>query len=114
MKTRILGFVALAAIIGAAVNSLFVVPADLNQGDAQRVMYPHVASAWLAYASFGVTALAGIGYLFSRFFHQFTEQACLTHIVDSPYFMFLAAVSGTYRTSGATRRSHPRIVCPTY
>jgi heme exporter protein C len=66
MKTRILGFVALAAIIGATVNGLFVVPADLNQGDAQRVMYPHVASAWLAYLSFGVTALAGIGYLFSR------------------------------------------------
>jgi heme exporter protein C len=29
-------------------------------------MYVHVASAWLAYASFGVTALAGIGYLVSR------------------------------------------------
>jgi heme exporter protein C len=66
MKTRILGLVALAAIIGATVNGLFMVPADLNQGDAQRVMYPHVASAWLAYLSFGVTALAGIGYLFSR------------------------------------------------
>ncbi|MDQ2853948.1 MAG: cytochrome c biogenesis protein CcsA [Chloroflexota bacterium] len=66
MKTRILGFVALAAIIGATVNALFVVPADLNQGDAQRIMYVHVASAWLAYASFGLTALAGVGYLFSR------------------------------------------------
>jgi heme exporter protein C len=66
MKTRILGFVALAAVIAAAVFGLFVVPADLNQGDAQRIMYPHVASAWLAYLSFGVTALAGIGYLWRR------------------------------------------------
>jgi heme exporter protein C len=66
MKTRILGFAALAAVIGAAVVGLFVVPADLNQEDAQRIMYPHVASAWLAYLSFGVTALAGIGWLWRR------------------------------------------------
>jgi heme exporter protein C len=66
MKTRVLGFVALIAIIGAAINGLFIVPADLNQGDAQRIMYVHVASAWLAYASFGVTALAGLGYLVWR------------------------------------------------
>jgi len=66
MKTRALGFAGLAAVIAAAIYGLFVVPADLNQGDAQRVMYVHVASAWLAYASFGVTALAGIGYLWRR------------------------------------------------
>ena len=66
MKTRVLGFAALAAIIGAAINGLFIVPADLNQGDAQRIMYVHVASAWLAYASFGVTAVAGLGYLVWR------------------------------------------------
>jgi len=66
MKTRILGFAALTGVIAAAVYGLFVVPADLNQGDAQRIMYVHVASAWLAYASFGVTALAGVGYLWRR------------------------------------------------
>jgi len=49
-----------------AVIGLFVVPADLNQGDAQRIMYPHVASAWLAYLSFGVTAIFGIGWLWKR------------------------------------------------
>ena len=49
MKTRILGFVGLVAVIGAASFALFVVPADLNQGDAQRIMYVHVPSAWLAY-----------------------------------------------------------------
>jgi heme exporter protein C len=66
MKTRILGFVALAAVIGAAVTGLFVVPPDLNQGDAQRIMYPHVASAWVAYLSFGVTAVCGILWLWKR------------------------------------------------
>ena len=66
MTTRILGLVALVAVAAATVVGLFVVPADLNQGDAQRIMYPHVASAWLAYLSFGVTALAGIGWLWRR------------------------------------------------
>lgn len=66
MKTRILGLAGLAAVAGATIFALFVVPADLNQGDAQRIMYPHVASAWLAYLSFGVTALAGIGWLIRR------------------------------------------------
>jgi heme exporter protein C len=66
MKTRVLGFVALAAVTAAAVFGLFVVPADLNQGDAQRVMYVHVGSAWLGELSFGLAALAGVGYLWRR------------------------------------------------
>ena len=66
MKTRILGWLALGAVIGASVFGLFVVPADGNQGDAQRIMYPHVASAWLAYLSFGVTALGGVMWLWKR------------------------------------------------
>ena len=66
MRTRILGAVALLAVAAASAYALFGVPADLNQGDAQRVMYVHVPSAWLAYLSFGVTALAGIGWLWRR------------------------------------------------
>ena len=66
MKTRILGAAALVAVAAATSVALFVVPPDVNQGDAQRIMYPHVASAWLAYLSFGVTALAGIGWLWKR------------------------------------------------
>ncbi|MEP6469567.1 MAG: cytochrome c biogenesis protein CcsA [Chloroflexota bacterium] len=64
--TRALGVVALLAVVGASINALFLVPADVNQGDAQRIMYVHVPSAWLGYLSFGVTALAGIGYLWKR------------------------------------------------
>ena len=66
MKTRILGFVAAIAVAAAVVVALFVVPADLNQGDAQRIMYVHVASAWLAYLSFAVTAFGGILWLWRR------------------------------------------------
>ena len=66
MKTRVLGSVALLAVFAAAIFGLFVVPADLNQGDAQRVMYVHVGSAWLGELSFGLAALAGLGYLWRR------------------------------------------------
>ena len=66
MKTRILGAVALIAVAAMVLVALLIVPADLNQGDAQRIMYPHVASAWLGYLSFGVTAAAGIGWLWKR------------------------------------------------
>ncbi len=66
MKTRVLGLVALVSVAVVSAIALFVVPADLNQGDAQRVFYIHPASAWIAYLSFGVTALAGIGWLWKR------------------------------------------------
>jgi heme exporter protein C len=63
MATRVLGIAALLAVAGATAFALFVVPADANQGDAQRIMYVHVASAWLAYLSFGVTAVASVWWL---------------------------------------------------
>jgi heme exporter protein C len=66
VATRVLGIGALAAVSGATAFGLLVVPADLNQGDAQRIMYVHVASAWLAYASFGMTALASVWWLVRR------------------------------------------------
>jgi heme exporter protein C len=66
VRTRLLGWAALVAVVMATFVALRVVPPDVNQGDAQRIMYPHVASAWIAYLSFGVTALAGIGWLWKR------------------------------------------------
>jgi heme exporter protein C len=63
---RVLGIGALVAVAAATAFALFVVPADLNQGEPQRIMYIHVATAWLAYLSFGVTALASVWWLIRR------------------------------------------------
>ena len=63
MAVRVLGWVALLTVAGATVVGLFIVPADLNQGQAQRTMYVHVASAWLALLSFGLTAAASVWWL---------------------------------------------------
>jgi heme exporter protein C len=66
MALRILGTGAVLAVAGATAFALFVVPADLNQGEPQRIMYVHVATAWLAYLSFGVTALASAWWLLRK------------------------------------------------
>ncbi len=66
MALRVLGIGALVAVAAATAFALFVVPADLNQGEPQRIMYIHVATAWLAYLSFGVTALASVWWLVRR------------------------------------------------
>jgi heme exporter protein C len=58
---------AAAAAFGAlAVLGLAVAPPDAVQGDAQRIMYLHVPTAWVAYLAFGVTALASGLYLWPR------------------------------------------------
>ena len=39
--------------------ALFVAPADYQQGEAVRIMFVHVPSAWMATFVYGVMALAG-------------------------------------------------------
>jgi heme exporter protein C len=60
---RILGVLALGLSIAASVLALWVVPADAEQGDVQRLMYVHVPSAWLAYLAFFVVFVGSVQYL---------------------------------------------------
>jgi len=56
------------AVIGVAVGLTFGItaPIDEFQGIFQKIMYVHVPSAWLAFLSFGVVLVAGIGYLATK------------------------------------------------
>lgn len=45
---------------------LWASPADVFQGDAQRIMYLHVPAAWAAYVAFGITTLASLLWLWPR------------------------------------------------
>jgi heme exporter protein C len=57
----------LVALGVTAYLALAVTPPRENQGgEAVRLLYLHVPSAWLAYFAFGVTALASILWLFPR------------------------------------------------
>lgn len=61
--TRLLGA---ATLVGSAVLALYALvlsPADVNQGDAVRLMYVHVPVATLMYVGFGITAAASAMYL---------------------------------------------------
>src|SRR5207245_9552117 len=63
---RILGWATLVAMAASAVMSLVVSPPDAQQGNAARLLYIHVPSAWLAYLSFAVVFVASIAYLAPR------------------------------------------------
>jgi heme exporter protein C len=60
------GAAVVAALGVTAVMALVVAPPDVNQGDAQRLLYLHVPSAWVAYLAFAVTSIASLLYLAPR------------------------------------------------
>lgn len=63
---RVIGWLSVASLVALTLFGLWGAPKDAVQGDAQRVMYVHVPSAWLAYLSFFVTALASVLFLVRR------------------------------------------------
>lgn len=63
---RTIGVLALVSLVALALFGLWGAPTDEIQGDAQRIMYLHVPSAWLAYLAFFVTAAASALFLWPR------------------------------------------------
>ena len=61
--TRVIGALALIGVAWLVLFGLVLSPADVNQGEAVRMLYIHVPTAWLAFVSFGVTALGSLLYL---------------------------------------------------
>jgi heme exporter protein C len=63
---KVLGVATLGSLVVLALFGLWIAPPDAVQSDAQRLMYLHVPSAWIAYLAFGVTALSSALYLWRR------------------------------------------------
>jgi heme exporter protein C len=63
---RLFAGLTVASLLATAILALWVAPTDASQGDAQRLMYLHVPTAWLAYLAFGITALASALWLVPR------------------------------------------------
>lgn len=63
---RILILLTAGLLVALLVLGLGVAPPDRVQGDAQRLMYLHVPTAWAAYLAYGITALAALLYLVPR------------------------------------------------
>lgn len=55
------------ALMLAALFMVFVyVPTEAEQGAVQRIFYFHVPCAWVAFAAFGIVAVAGVLYLWLK------------------------------------------------
>ena len=64
---RILGWLAVLALVAGLVMAFGLAPREVIQGNVQRIMYLHVPSAIIGeYLAFGVLLLASIGYLATR------------------------------------------------
>jgi heme exporter protein C len=61
--TRVLGAVALVAVVLMVLLGLVVSPADVVQGQAVRMLYLHVPSIWIAYGAFVLTSLSSALFL---------------------------------------------------
>jgi heme exporter protein C len=61
--TRVLGTVALVAVLLMAFLGLVVSPADVVQGQAVRMLYLHVPSIWIAYGAFVITSFSSALFL---------------------------------------------------
>jgi heme exporter protein C len=61
-----LGWASIVSLAVLAVFALWIAPEDAVQEEAQRIMYLHVPTAWLAYLAFGITAIASALFLWPR------------------------------------------------
>ena len=66
MNLKLLSAASAVSMAVLLVLALAVAPADALQGDAYRLMYVHVPTAWLAYLAFFVTAVASALWLWPR------------------------------------------------
>lgn len=77
----------------AGLVAAFTAPPDELQGQVQRLMYVHVPAAWLAYASFALTLIGSVGWLWRRDmrYDRLAESAAETGV----FFTGLAIVLGS-------------------
>lgn len=63
---RIVGVIALFNIAGALYMALFYAPREATMGDAQRIFYFHVPSAWVGFLAFFIVFVSSLMYLARR------------------------------------------------
>lgn len=66
MKPSKLGVVAVLAVVAVYIRAIYFTPVEALQGPAQKILYVHAASAWVAFLAFGLVAVTGVLYLWLR------------------------------------------------
>ncbi len=93
---RLLPWLTAAAAVLLAAGlylAFFASPPDYQQGDAVRIMYIHVPSAWLSMLGYGLMALAALGTLVWR--HPLADVTAKSAAPIGAAFTFLALVTGS-------------------
>jgi heme exporter protein C len=86
--------VASAILLGLGLYlAFFASPPDYQQGDAVRIMYIHVPSAWLSMFGYGLMAIASLGTLVWR--HPLADVTAKSTAPIGAAFTFLALVTGS-------------------
>ena len=93
--TRLVGTMALVSMAWVVIGGLFVTPKDIDQGDAVRIMYVHVPTAWVAYLAFIVTAVASACWLLSRKHSMGFDRVAGASAEVGVVFMAMTLLSGS-------------------
>lgn len=93
--TRLIGALAIVSMAWVVMGGLFVTPKDVDQGDAVRIMYVHVPTAWVAYLAFIVTALASACWLLSRKHSMGFDRVAGASAEVGVIFMAMTLLSGS-------------------
>ena len=62
----ITGVAAVIVLLIATYMAFLYAPTDAIQGNAQRIFYVHVPTAWLAYLAYGVLLVGSVGFLWKK------------------------------------------------
>lgn len=93
--SRTIGVLAIVAMTWVLVSGLFLTPADVNQGDAVRIMYVHVPTAWIAYLAFIVTGVASLVWLVKKSPSLSLDRIAGASAEIGVLFMAMTLISGS-------------------
>ena len=66
MRVSKLAILAVAAVVAVYIRAIYFTPIERMQGAAQKILYVHAPSAWVAFLAFGLVAISSILYLWLR------------------------------------------------
>lgn len=92
-QTRILGWATLILMLAALFGALIISPPEQMLGDAFRIFYFHVPSAWTAYLAFFVVFVSSIAYLITR--NRRWDVLALSSAELGVVFTTLALITGS-------------------
>mgnify|MGYP006190715217 CR=1 FL=1 len=93
--TRMYGLMAVVALGWVFLGGLFFTPEDAVQGDAVRIMYVRVPTAWVAYLAFIVTGIASACWLLGKKHSMGFDRVAGASAEVGVLFMAMTLLSGS-------------------